>query len=524
MNNYNNFFSSSQFFNHDDLNWATTDPYNLFDESMLGSSLFYNPIYGYDNQLLLQSSFPFFEDDVNVNKDTASASSGNYMKDKPIQKTGAPLAYSGNSNTNLYCQPTPKKPTTQTQPQSLSQPPQPQLQSQPQPQQPQPQYVLNRADSTDTIFSCISQGNRYDSTEQLQRGGMVRADLSQYDLLYDSENSSSKHYIPTANPRDWSIFDQPRENFFNSLEFDYDFGESSNSVSLGMDTYNNINDNSMPNYNLPLTIDPSTIICNNNTNIKLEVEDDDPIIRSILCSESEEEDVYEEEENDDKKQKQLQQIQQSNLINSNKILSDSEDDDDDDDDADENIEDDVYSTSLFQKNGNIYNKNGTTLDLINTNIANKKNDLSIFTYDTNYSKKNEYKNKLSKDNNIKNDNLIKHEIQEEIKQVKTEDKSKTENLDGFKRGRKVIKTETGFQEKAKDLSSNIDDSSTTNLPQMKRKRRRGKNSEITDSLISTSSTTSTNSMGEISGTVVSKRGRKSANLNNYAEGMQKKRM
>jgi len=426
MNNYNNFFSSSQFFNHDDLNWATTDPYNLFDETMLGSSIFYNPIYGYDNQLLLQSSFPFFEDDMN--KDASTASAGNYIKEKSIQKPGATLPFAGNSNSNLdgssastikynptnniYCQPptTTKKTITQPQPQPQPQqlPPQPQPQPIPQshPQlqpQPQQQYMLSRADSNDTIFSCISQSSRYDSTEQLQRGGMVRADLSQYDLLYDSESSSSKHYIPTANPRDWSIFDQPRENFFNSIDFDYNLGDNCNSLSLGMDNYCTLNNNTMNNYNMPLTVDPSTIICNNNS-IKLDVEEDDPIIRSILCSESEDEEVYEEEDNDEK-QKQLQQLQQTNLIKTNKILSDSEDDDDDDDDADENLEEDTITSSLFPGNSNnIYNKNGTNLNLINTNIANKKNDLSIFTYETNFAKKSENKNKLSKDNIIKNGN------------------------------------------------------------------------------------------------------------------------
>jgi hypothetical protein len=97
--------------------------------------------------------------------------------------------------------------------------------------------MMNRADSTETIFSCISQSSRYDNTEQLHRGGMVRADLSQYDLLYDSESSSSKHYIPIANSKDWSIFDQPRENFFNSMDYDYDFGERSNSLTLTMNNF-----------------------------------------------------------------------------------------------------------------------------------------------------------------------------------------------------------------------------------------------------------------------------------------------
>ncbi|OUM65221.1 hypothetical protein PIROE2DRAFT_60200, partial [Piromyces sp. E2] len=224
---------------------------------------------------------------------------------------------------------------------------------------------------------------------------MVRADLSQYDLLYDSESSSSKHYIPTANPRDWSIFDQSRENFFNSIDFDYNLSDNCNSLSLGMDNYCTLSNNTMNNYNMPLTVDPSTIICNNN-NIKLDVEEDDPIIRSILCSESEDEEVYEEEDNDEK-QNQMQQLQQSNIIKTNKLLSDSEEeeDDDDDDDIDENLEEDVLPSSILQGNpNNIYNKNGSNLDLININIANKKNDLSIFTYEAN---KNENKNKLSKD-------------------------------------------------------------------------------------------------------------------------------
>eukprot|EP00833_Pecoramyces_ruminatium_P017088 jgi/Orpsp1_1/1191120/evm.model.d7180000083616.1 len=415
MNNYNNFFSSSQFFSHDDLNWATTDPYNIFDETMLGSSIFYNPIYGYDNQLLLQSSFPFFEDDINnTNKDASAASSGNYIKDKTIQKPGASLSYSGNSNldgssasvkfngnNNMYCQP----PTTKkvNPPQTQQQIPL-QMQSQSQLQS-QSQYIMNRSDSSDTIFSCISQGSRYDNTEQLQRGGMVRADLSQYDLLYDSENSSSKHYIPIANSKDWSIFDQPRENFFNSVDFDYDFGETSNSLSLSIENFGNLNNNSLTNYNMPLTIDPSTIISNNN--VKLEVEEDDPIIRSILCSESEEE-VYEAEDEEDKMQLQQQQQQNSNLINSNKNLSDSEDDDDDDDDdIEENFDEDALNYSIFHKNRkDMYNKNGQELNLINTNIANKKNDLSIFTYETNNQnyKKIEHKQK-NKDFKKGNNNI-----------------------------------------------------------------------------------------------------------------------
>ncbi|ORX61021.1 hypothetical protein BCR36DRAFT_315160 [Piromyces finnis] len=532
MNNYNNFFSSSQFFSHDDLNWATTDPYNLFDETMLGSSIFYNPIYGYDNQLLLQSSFPFYEDDIN--KDANTASTGNYIKEKSIQKPGAPIGYVSNNNSNmegssastikynptnnLYCQQpsTSKKVITQSQIQLQPQQSQSQFQ-----QHPQPQYMLSRANSNDTIFSCISQSSRYDSTEQLQRGGMVRADLSQYDLLYDSESSSSKHYIPTANPRNWSIFDQPRENFFNSIDYDYNLGDNCNSLSFGIDNCCSLN-NTINNYNMPLTVDPSAIICNNN-NIKLDTEEDDPIIRSILCSESEDEEVY---EGNNEKQKQLQQIQKTSLIKSNKIVSDSEDDDDDDVDFDENLEDDTITSSLYTKNhNNIYNKNVSNLDLINTNIANKKNDLSIFTYEVNYSKNNENKDKLYKDDNIKNEIEIKKEIKEENATLsKTdENKNKVENIDGPKRGRKAskIKNETISQDENKDLSSNIGDlSNNPPYTQTKRKRRRGKNSEITDTIISTTSSSSS-SMNEMSGNTISKRGRK-ANVNNYVDSIPKK--
>lgn len=62
---------------------------------------------------------------------------------------------------------------------------------------------------------------------------------------------------------------------------------------------------------------------------------------------------------------------------------------------------------------------------------------------------------------------------------------------GPKRGRKLskVKTEAGSQEESKDISSNAGDLST-NLPQTKRKRRRGKNSDSIDTIISTSSSSS----------------------------------
>jgi hypothetical protein len=292
------------------------------------------------------------------------------------------------------------------------------------------------------------------------------------------------------------------------------------------------------------------------------VEEDDPIIRSILCSESEsDEEIYKLKNEKDKKQMQQQLQQNTKLNNTNKILSDSNNEDENDNDIEDNLDENSLNYSHYPTNNkDAYDKNVSPVDLISTNIDNKKTDLSIFTYETKHQnfRKSEHKlkskdtnneilnneikneeNTKAENNQIKvknpennNDSIIKNESENTLnnKETNNANTGNDNTQNGSKHGRKV-KSETSSQnakeENDKDLLSNTGDSSSTNLPlqQIKRKRKRNnKNSENIDTLITSLSTSSPNSLNEISRTSVSKRGRKTTNINNYGDNYTKKRM